>query len=199
MGRHHNPYLLTSQQLQTVNRSPASLHSSVSIIRYKMDIDRATVGLGLKVLSTVTAGIFAGGALYINVVEHPARMEAPDMATAVTSWKPSFTRAARILSKVAMTSSATSISAYVATRDTGKEHAGWLVTGCLFMGIPILTKLIIIPLNNQLLDTDNCIKEKGDEWIEENLNLWNRRHSYRTLLGLGALAGMVVLLATEKN
>lgn len=28
----------------------------------------------LQILSTVTAGIFSGAALYINVVEHPARM-----------------------------------------------------------------------------------------------------------------------------
>ncbi len=61
-----------------------------------MDLDRATIGLGLKVLSTATAGLFAGGALYINLVEHPARMESPDMPTAVTAWKPSFVRAANI-------------------------------------------------------------------------------------------------------
>ena len=62
-----------------------------------MDIDKAAVGIGLKCLSTVTAGLFAGGALYINIVEHPARMEATDMKTALTCWKPSYTRAASIM------------------------------------------------------------------------------------------------------
>eukprot|EP00794_Sanderia_malayensis_P000423 gene423-1059_t len=153
-----------------------------------MELDKATVGLGFKVLSTVTSGIFAGGALYINLVEHPARMEAPDMAAAVTMWKPSFVRAASIWSKFAMTSSISSFAAYFLTKGEAKENIGWLATGGLMISIPILTGLIIIPINNQLLETDNCIKEKGDEWIEEHLNAWNRRHSYRTMLGLGAFA-----------
>ena len=62
-----------------------------------MNFDQETVGLCLKGLSTITAGLFAGGALYINVVEHPARMEATDMPTALSCWKPSYTRAAAIM------------------------------------------------------------------------------------------------------
>lgn len=159
-----------------------------------MNIDRATVAVGLKALSTISAGIFVGGALYINLVEHPARMDAPDMATAVTSWKPSFTRAANIWKKFALTSSVTSVAAYFVTRNTAQENIGWLVTGSMMLGIPVITILTIVPVNNQLLETENCIKEKGDDWISENLCLWNKRHAYRTLLSLGALTGMVVLL-----
>lgn len=59
-----------------------------------MNFDQNKLGFGLKAISTVTAGLFAGGALYINVVEHPARMEATEMPAALTSWKPSYTRAA---------------------------------------------------------------------------------------------------------
>ena len=62
-----------------------------------MNFDKDTVGLCLKGLSTITAGMFAGGALYINAVEHPARMEATDMPTALMCWKPSFTRAAAMM------------------------------------------------------------------------------------------------------
>ena len=62
-----------------------------------MDCDLATTGFGLKAFSTITAGMFAGGALYINLVEHPARMEATDMSTALICWKPSYTRAARLM------------------------------------------------------------------------------------------------------
>ena len=62
-----------------------------------MDLDLAATGFGLKAFSTITAGMFAGGALYINLVEHPARMEATDMPTALICWKPSYTRAARLM------------------------------------------------------------------------------------------------------
>ena len=36
--------------------------------------------------------VFAGAALYINLVEHPARMDC-DTKTAVTVWPPSYKRA----------------------------------------------------------------------------------------------------------
>ena len=58
-------------------------------------LDKEAVGFGLQLVSTLGTGIFAGGAFYINAVEHPARMEA-DMSTAVTAWKPSFLRAAAL-------------------------------------------------------------------------------------------------------
>ena len=57
-------------------------------------IDKEVAGLGLSLLSTASTALFAGGALYINRVEHPARMT-HDPATAITIWKPSFLRAAK--------------------------------------------------------------------------------------------------------
>ena len=55
-------------------------------------LDKETIGFGLKLVSTFTSGMFAGCALYVNAVEHPARMT-HDMTTAVTIWKPSYLRA----------------------------------------------------------------------------------------------------------
>ena len=46
----------------------------------------------LEMLSTLLAGLFAGAATYINLVEHSARMECGD-SLAVTQFAPSYRRA----------------------------------------------------------------------------------------------------------
>lgn len=46
----------------------------------------------LEMLATLSAGLFAGAAMYINLVEHPARIECgPGLA--VTEFAPSYRRA----------------------------------------------------------------------------------------------------------
>lgn len=47
----------------------------------------------LEMLSTLAAGLFAGAALYINLVEHPARIECGTVL-AVTEFAPSYRRSA---------------------------------------------------------------------------------------------------------
>jgi len=46
----------------------------------------------LKLIATLAASIFAGAALYINLVEHPARMTL-DTRSAAMEWAPSYARA----------------------------------------------------------------------------------------------------------
>ena len=68
-----------------------------------MSMDQACLGTSLRFVSTLASGLFAGGALYINIVEHPARAT-HDTTTAVTIWRPSFIRAKRYLGKMAVIS-----------------------------------------------------------------------------------------------
>ena len=46
----------------------------------------------LEIAATLVCALFAGAALYINVVEHPARMSC-STHIAVTEWAPSYRRA----------------------------------------------------------------------------------------------------------
>ncbi len=47
----------------------------------------------LEMLSTLSAGLFAGAAIYISLVEHPARLEC-GTSLAITEFAPSYRRAA---------------------------------------------------------------------------------------------------------
>ena len=46
----------------------------------------------LEMLATLVAGLFSGASIYINWVEHPARMQC-GTALAVAQWAPSYKRA----------------------------------------------------------------------------------------------------------
>lgn len=61
----------------------------------KMKIDLVQSTSVLKITSTICSGLFAGGALYITMVEQPARMT-HDPVSAITQWKPTFVRAASL-------------------------------------------------------------------------------------------------------
>lgn len=49
-------------------------------------------GMILQLIATFRTAIFAGEAIYINLVEHPARIECGTVA-AVREWRPSYRRA----------------------------------------------------------------------------------------------------------
>ena len=55
-----------------------------------MDINKVDV---LKLSTTVLTGLFAGGGIYINIVDIPALRKVPDNEAARRFWKESFLRA----------------------------------------------------------------------------------------------------------
>ena len=57
--------------------------------------DPLQTGTILKMFTTASAGLFTGGAVYVTLVENPARMT-HDPTSAITQWKPSFVRAASL-------------------------------------------------------------------------------------------------------
>ena len=62
-----------------------------------------------------------------------------------------------------------------------------LGASCLMvLGLP-WTKIVIMPLNNQLMDGDKP-KKKGDKWVQDAMTKWDRLHSVRTVLSSAAAA-----------
>ncbi|MDQ8755877.1 DUF1772 domain-containing protein [Sphingosinicella sp. LHD-64] len=130
-------------------------------------------------LALVTAALFAGGALYVSVAEHPARMRLAEPA-ALAQWQPSYARAAPLQAGLALLSFLLGAWTWWTLGDP------WLLAGALAIGANIpLTLLVIMPANRRLKATD--IEAAGPE-TRVLLARWGSLHALRTLLGLAAVA-----------
>jgi len=138
----------------------------------------------LQLLATLTATLFAGAALYINVAEHPARMTL-DTRTAVLQWAPSYHRATRLHAPLALASSLTGALAWL-------QGAGlaWLVAALLIGAVVPYTFVVVMPTNRQLLDPN---RDPSSPQTRQLLARWTSLHAVRT--GLSIVASIVYLLA----
>lgn len=95
----------------------------------------------LEFVASFCTAIFAGASLYINLVEHPARMECgPALASA--EFGPSYRRATVMQASLAVVAFLTAMSAWWL-------HAGlaWLVAGILIATVVPFTLVAIFPTN----------------------------------------------------
>lgn len=132
-----------------------------------------------KWLAIVGATLFTSWALYISVVEHPARMKA-GAEVAVAQFRESYRRAAPWQASAAALSL---IAGVLAAWSSGEWRWG---LGGLAVGLAIpFTLLIIMPTNRRLLYE----APRGNDAMRL-LTRWGRLHAVRTALGfvgLGAL------------
>jgi hypothetical protein len=133
-------------------------------------------------LTVLSCGLFAGAAVYITLVEHPARMEC-GTELAATEFRPSYRRAAVMQASLAAVGFVCSIAGWLA------EHRwGWLLGGILLVAVIPFTLLAVRPTNTQLLDPS---LDRGSEHARQLLLRWGRLHAVRSLLSMFSL---VVLL-----
>lgn len=140
-----------------------------------------TVETTLQWMAVVSAGLFAGGALYVSVAEHPGRMEA-GISAALAEFRPSYHRAAPWQALMAIVASVCGIGATLLTSDWV-----WAVGGMLVGAAIPLTLIAILPINDRLLDPD-----VSDPEAEVLFKRWGRLHLVRSVLGA---AGMLVLVS----
>ena len=92
------------------------------------------------------AGLFSGAALYVSLVEHPARMQCGTVL-AVTEFGPSYKRAALMQSILALLGSIGALVAWLAG-----DGPFWAVGGLLLLFSVPFTLIVIRPTNRCLLD-----------------------------------------------
>ncbi|MFL5493656.1 MAG: DUF1772 domain-containing protein [Gemmatimonadales bacterium] len=133
-------------------------------------------------MATLCAGLFAGAAIYITFVEHPARLEC-GTELAATEFGPSYRRAALMQASLAVIGLATALVAW------GQGRGGLVLLGGLFLGgVVPFTLLVILPTNKRLLDPG---LDRGSAEAAALLARWGQLHAVRS--ALGALAfGMLV-------
>ncbi len=129
-------------------------------------------------LTTLCCGLFAGAAIYINLVEHPARMEC-GTEIAATEFGPSYRRAAVMQASLAATGLAASMAAWL----TGAS-VWWLAGGILLGSVIPFTLAVILPVNKQLLAP---ALDKRSARARELLSYWGKLHAVRSALSIIAL------------
>jgi hypothetical protein len=135
-------------------------------------------GVILELLATLCTALFAGAAIYINLVEHPARVELGP-AAAVRQWRPSYRRATLMQASLAAVAFLASLGAWLIDRSTAVLIAGI----CIGLVIPF-TLLVIFPTNRQLEDP---ALDTGSLSTASLLAEWNRLHAVRSGASLVAL------------
>jgi uncharacterized membrane protein len=136
----------------------------------------------LEAGAMVCAGLFAGAALYITLVEHPARLECGTELAAI-EFGPSYRRAARLQASLA----AVGFLAAVVAALLGRSFL--ILAGGLLLGSVIpFTLLIIYPTNDRLLDP--ALDRRSDQ-ARALLDRWGRLHTVRTVLSMLAF-GMLI-------
>ena len=137
----------------------------------------------MEFLATFCCAIFSGAAVYINAVEHPARMSC-GIKVALSEWAPSYKRATVMQASLAVLGFVFSIIAWFVGSGI------WVpVAGTLLVLVAPFTFVVIMPTNNRLLALN---ADKDSEEAALLLNRWNRLHMVRSGLSLAALVIFLV-------
>ena len=135
-----------------------------------------------EIIAALASGIFAGAALYVNVVEQPARLSC-GVELAVTQWRSSYNRGA------AMQAAIGSVAA-IASWWFDRRY-GWLVGGLLLLFIIPFTLIVIRPINKRLESRE---LDLGSEEAGHLLQRWGRLHAVRSVLSIAAFVLFLFLL-----
>ncbi len=133
-------------------------------------------------LATFCAGMFAGAAVYITLVEHPARMRL-DTRYAALQWAPSYRRATLMQAPLAVVACLSGVG--VGVLGGGLT---WLVAAVLIGAVVPITLLGIAPTNRRLLAAD---RDLASDETRALLVHWGKLHAIRSVLSLISVAIMV--------
>ncbi len=128
-------------------------------------------------LSLLASGLFAGAALYISFVEHPARMQC-GTTIALTQFAPTYKRATIMQASLAALGTLAAMAAWLQGAP-----ATWLIGGLLLGTVIPFTLIVIVPTNNRLLDPS---LDKYSALALQLLHRWAKLHAVRSALSLAS-------------
>jgi Domain of unknown function (DUF1772) len=135
-------------------------------------------------LALISTAIFTGVALYVNVVEQPARLSLDDRAL-LAEWKPSYKRGAAMQAPLALVGCLLGLIAWWQT-----SHPGFVIGAVAILAPWPWTLIAIKPTNDALLATE---PEQTGPQTRALIVHWGALHGVRT--ALGALATVAFLWA----
>jgi hypothetical protein len=128
----------------------------------------------LSIAALVFATLFSGAALYISLVEHPARLGLAD-GPLLMQWQPSYKRALPIQSGLAIVGGAAGLIVGYLSADWR-----WFGGSILLLANWPFTLIFIMPLNKRLMAMQE--REVGAA-SRAMLVLWGKLHNIRSALG----------------
>ena len=151
---------------------------------------RRIVATLAELIATLSSGLFAGASVYINLVEHPARMET-GIRPALAEFAPSYKRATVTQVSLAVAGFLGALAAWRSRSD-----ASWLLGGGLLVAVIPFTALVILPTNKKLLDPATA---DDPALAERLLTRWGRLHAVRSVLSLASLLLFLFLLGRGRG
>jgi len=121
--------------------------------------------------------LFTGAAAYVNLVEHPARMQC-GTALAATVFGPSYRRATVMQASLALVATVSALGAWWLVGSVL-----WIIGGLLIFAVVPFTLLVILPTNKQLLAPDLNRAAPATHGL---LVRWGRLHAVRTVASFAA-------------
>ena len=137
-------------------------------------------------VATASAGLFAGAAVYVSAVEHPARLSC-GAALALREFAPSYRRGTVMQASLAVVGLLASIAAWWQA-----DRIEFLIGGLLLGSVVPFTVVVIFPTNHRLLAPD---LDPDTAESRALLERWGTLHAVRTVLGTLAFGTLVVSLA----
>ena len=138
-----------------------------------------------QLITTLSCGLFTGAAVYINLVEHPARMGCSTQIAA-TVWAPSYKRATVMQASLAVISFITGIICWLLSGGLW-----WLMGAMAIFSVVPVTLLIIMPTNQQLLMPGRDLASAETRLLLER---WGNLHAVRSILSFAAFLIFLILL-----
>ncbi|SRR6266567_4117980 len=139
--------------------------------------------------AVLACGLFTGAAVYVSLVEHPARMEC-GVEVAAAEFPPSYRRGSVMQAILAAVGLLSSIAAWLAGATFW-----WPIAGILLGSVIPFTLIVILPTNKQLL---NPALDRRSAETERLLARWAALHAVRSLLSALALLLFLYLLVFAK-
>jgi len=130
-----------------------------------------------QVVAVLASALFAGAALYVNLVEHPARLSC-GTELAAREFGPSYKRATVMQVSLAVLAAA----AGVLHGLVGGGAIWFFAAGGIFAVIPF-TLVVMLPINNRILDPG---QDRASAETRTLLERWGRLHAVRTVVSLAA-------------
>jgi hypothetical protein len=136
-------------------------------------------------LALITAALFAGAAIYVNVAEQPSRLQLDDRAL-LAEWKPAYKRGTAMQAPLAVIGF---LFGALAAWQTG--NGWWLLGAVVLLANWPFTIFGIVPTNNKLMVID---PSTATSEVRQLVETWGHLHAVRSALGV--VATLIFLTAS---